>query len=384
MRRPAGARPRVVIAPDSFKGSLPAKAVALAMAEGLARGWPEALPVLVPMADGGEGTLDVLLELGRATCLTRVVTDALGRPAEVRAAILQDLDGPWAVLESAAVLGLPEAPGSVDVRHSGGLGLLLRGLLREGHRRFLIALGGTSIVDGGAGLLDALGARFLDTEGRVLRPFPRALMHMDRMVLQDFEPLCAQARIVVLTDVENPLLGPLGAVACYGLQKGIVAEEAADFEEVLTRLSDQYRLAFGRPVADCPGGGSAGGLGAALAALGATLLPGAAEIAERLGLPETLMGAAWALTGEGRADRQTMQGKAPWQVAMLARGRGVPVSLISGVLDPVAHEALRAHFGTCHGLSPGPVLSPAETTLRLIEMTASVARMRARGLDADT
>lgn len=372
----------MVIAPDAYKGCLSAQAVAAAMARGLAQGWPEAVPVLLPMADGGEGTLEALAQDGPVLWRTRATVDALGRPVIVPTLLGQDADGPWAALESAAMLGLPGAPGSVDGRHSGGLGVVLRALLQEGQQRILIGLGGTSVVDGGAGLLDALGARFRDAQGRVLRPVPRSLLHAQDLDLRTLEPLCASARLIALADVDNPLLGSSGAVACYGLQKGIVPEEAADFEHVLARLAELYETAFGGAVAQRAGAGAAGGLGAALAALGATLVPGAAEIGRRLQLESQLAQAAWALTGEGRADAQTLQGKVPWQVATLARRYQVPVCLISGGLDVQAAAALDAHFESVECLSTGPVLSAEDTREGLASRTAALARAYGRRFHA--
>lgn len=346
--------PVIVIAPDSFKGSLDAAGVARAIGAGIRQVVPTALIRELPLADGGEGTLDALCSRG-AQRLTREARDAAGRP---RATPLGRFDdGAW-VLETASVVGLTD-PASLAVpleaRASWGLGDLLRAADAGGDARDVyVALGGSASNDGGAGLLTALGLRLFDEAGELLAPTPEGLSRLARVdASQLWRPRSPHWRLIGLSDVDNPLLGERGASAVFGPQKG--ARDVDALDRTLARFADCLEAALDRQVRDVPGAGAAGGLGFALLMLGGTLAPGAERLADRLGLEQALQGADWLITGEGRSDRQTLGGKAPLVVARRARALGVPASLLSGGIDPEALAALAPHFDGCFSPVPGPM-----------------------------
>jgi glycerate kinase len=332
--------PHVLIAPDSFKGSLRAADVAAAIAEGVREGWPEAAVHCLPLADGGEGTLDALAALPHTRHSTPTL-DLTGRPSTAPWLMLDDRT---AVLESATVLGLAQA-GDVPVaaRHSTGLGRLLRAVLDARPRAIWVGLGGTGVNDGGAGFLRALGAELRDATGQAIAADASGLAQLASVSLAGLDPRLADTPLYALADVSSPLCGPSGATHVFGPQKGVPPHALAQFDGWLARLAARAAAA-GAPD-DCmhhPGAGAAGGLGWAMLILGARILPGAQTVMQALHLDQTLAAADWVITGEGRSDAQTLLGKLPWQVANAARQRCVPVSLIAGDVDPRARPALEA------------------------------------------
>lgn len=344
---------RCLIAPDSFKGSLLAEEVAAAMAEGLRQVLPSVEVDLCPMADGGEGTLQALLAAGVGRMQMARVADAAGAERVVCWLRAGDL----AVIEVAEVVGLPDAGDTALAnRQTVGVGQLLRQVLEAGCTRIAVALGGSSTNDGGAGLLAGLGGVWRDRDGQPLPPLPYYWpeeVHFDATAL---DPQLERVSIDVWTDVNSPLLGAEGASAVFGPQKGMQATQWPAFEAALGKVASAL-LATGRPMAlDAPGGGAAGGLGFALLWLGGRQLPGAEAVAHAANLPQRIAVADWVITGEGRSDGQTLAGKTPAKVALLAREAGVPVSLLSGSL--VHDEALLALFDGCFSLCPGPVSLP--------------------------
>jgi glycerate kinase len=354
---------RVVVAPDKFKGSLGAADVAAALAAGVRDVLPDAECVLVPMADGGDGTVAAFLAGGaRARRLT--VSGPLGAPVEAEYAH----DGALAVIEMAAASGLA-LPGPRDARRATtrGTGELLRDALAGGATRIVLGIGGSATTDGGAGALAALGARFLDASGTELGPEPEALARLSRVDLSGFDPrlLAVGAGAVdrvraldlaIACDVDNPLLGPHGAAAVYGPQKRANPDDVAFLDGVLARLADALAAAGGRELRDLPGAGAAGGLGWALASVcGARLERGVVLVAAARGLAQALRGADLCLTGEGRIDAQTLHGKVVDGVAELARGAGVPVIAFGGSVDPAAEPALRTRGVVCVPIVPGPL-----------------------------
>jgi len=355
--------PTVVLAPDSFKGCLSARAAAEAMATGLGRVWPDVEIVARPMADGGEGTLEAVLAACGGRRLTARVQGADGRPVEAPYGLVLTAAGETVVLEAAAVVGLPMAGREpVASRSTLGLGELLRHALAAGHSRFLIGLGGSSINDGGAGLLAALGVRLLDAEGRPVAPTPAGLAGLERVDFAGLDPRLKHSRITLMTDVQNPLCGPLGATAVFGPQKGVAAGEIELFDTRLRRLAELCDAWAGAAVSERPGAGSAGGLGYALQLLGGENRSGAEVVAELVGLDAALARADWAITGEGRSDAQTLLGKVPWVVSRHAHAAGVPVSLLSGALDGAALAELAPHFDGCFALPEGPMPLEAAMT----------------------
>lgn len=371
--------PTVVLAPDSFKGCLSAGAVAGAMAAGLKRAWPEVEIVALPMADGGEGTLDAVLTATGGERRTARVGGADGRPLDAPYGLLKTAEGETAVLEAASVVGLPMA-GSEPVasRSTVGLGESIRHCLDGGVRRFMIGLGGSSTNDGGAGVLVALGVRLLDARGQTIAPTPAGLADLAKVDFTGLDPRVRDCTITLMTDVQNPLCGKLGATAVFGPQKGVGAEEVAVFDARLRHFANLCDAWAGAAISERPGAGSAGGLGYALQLLGGANRSGAEVVADLAGLDAALARADWAITGEGRTDAQTLLGKVPYVVARRARAAKVPVSLLSGALDGAALAELSPHFAGCFALPDGPMsleIAMAEAVRLLADRAEQMARL---------
>jgi glycerate kinase len=323
----------IVIAPDKFKGSLTAREVADRVAAGIAAVNPDVPVVRVPVADGGDGTVDAALAAGYERVDLRA-EGPTGEPVDTAFAVR----GETAVVEMASVSGLrllpPErlAPRTAS---SYGTGEVVRAALDRGATTVVLGIGGSASTDGGAGLVQALGARLLDADGRELPRGGAALADLDRIDLSGLHSRLAQTHVVVASDVDNPLLGPNGAAAVYGPQKGATPDDVAFLDRALARWADVVEAAVGRPARDRPGAGAAGGVGfAAMAALGGELRPGIGLVLELVRFAEHLPGAGLVITGEGSLDEQTLSGKAPAGVA--AAARGVPVVAVAGrvVLPP--------------------------------------------------
>lgn len=329
----------ILVAPNSFKGTLRCDEAAAWMAEGVRSALgalpPERRPDVVahPVADGGEGTLEAFrAAVPGARILTQPVLDPLGYPRV----------GRFLVFDSAAVIEVAEASGlhlvPPDRRDpwratSFGTGQLIRAALRAGCRKIYLGLGGSATVDGGIGLVQALGFRVLDSEGRDVPFGGEGLVRVARVDASGVDPRVREAEFIALADVDNPLCGPQGAAAVFGPQKGASAEMVARLEEGLRRLADVLARDLGRSVAELPGAGAAGGIGAAVAGfLGGRVVPGAEWILDLTGFAAVLSRAVLVITGEGKLDGQTRFGKAPLCVARRARAAGVPVLAIAGAL----------------------------------------------------
>jgi glycerate kinase len=321
---------RIVCAPDSFKESMTALEAARAMADGVRRADPAVETVLVPMADGGEGTTQALADALGGQVLTVRVDDALGRPHPAIYALAGDL----AVIEMAEAAGLGQvAPDERDVRRASttGVGQLIRHALDAGARRFIVGLGGSATNDAGEGMARALGARFLDAAGHDLPPGGAALIDLAAVDLTGLDPRLVQAEFRIACDVDNPLLGPRGASATFGPQKGATPQMVTELDAALACWADVVEPAVGKSVRGVPGAGAAGGLGAAFLALTAgTLRRGVDLVIAAVGLAEAVGGADWVFAGEGSVDAQTLHGKAPWGVAKTAHAAGVPTILFGG------------------------------------------------------
>jgi glycerate kinase len=346
--------PVVVVAPDSFKGSLSAQAVAQAIGAGVVRARPNAVLRLCPMADGGEGTLDAMLSRGGERRVVRV-HGASGAEREAAVGLLPDGS---AIVETAEIVGITDEVAmraAVETRSTRGMGEAIRMLLDEGVRRFFVALGGSSTNDGGAGLLAGLGLKLFDSEGQALDSSPRELARLARVDVSGLDPRLAEASFVGMSDVDNPLTGEHGATAVFGPQKGVAATHIEAIDGVIGRFAALLEAALGRSVQSLPGSGAAGGLGFALRVLGAQFQPGAEVVAAQLGLDAALDGANWLITGEGRSDVQTLHGKAPFIACQHARKANVPATLLSGAVDPAALGRLSDHFNGCFSPAPGPI-----------------------------
>lgn len=353
--------PVIVIAPDSFKGSLSADGVAAAIAEGIRRVRADADIRIRPMADGGEGTLDAMLSMGGER---RVLTveGAAGPKRDAAVGLLSDGS---AIVETAEIVGITDPVGMgvpVDARSTRGMGEAIRALLDEGVRRFYVALGGSSTNDAGAGLLAGLGLQLFDAAGKPLEPTPQTLAQVARVDVSGLDARLREASFVGMSDVDNPLTGEHGATAVFGPQKGVTPEQVAPIDAALGHFADLLEAALGRRVRDEAGSGAAGGLGFALRMLGASFEPGAEVVARTIGLDEALDRADWLITGEGRSDVQTLHGKAPFIACRHAAAAGVPATLLSGAVDAAALPRLAEHFSGCFSPAPGPIT--LETAIR--------------------
>ncbi|MER6910408.1 glycerate kinase [Streptomyces sp. NPDC000594] len=364
---------RVVLAPDSFKGSLTADAVCAALEAGVLRAVPDAQVVRVPMADGGEGTLDCVGAATGGREISLDVSGPLGAPVTAR--YLLDTKSSSAVVELAAASGLPLVPADrLDPLRADttGTGQLIADAIRRGARSVLVCVGGSASTDGGTGLLRALGVRFLDSSGNDLPPGGGALVRLARV---EFDAVPAEVRRTqfrIACDVANPLIGPEGAAAVFGPQKGADPAAIRVLERGLTRLADVLADRLGIAVHHVPGAGAAGGTcGGMLAVLGAEALPGCELVARAVGLPAALDGADLVLTGEGRLDRQSAGGKVVSLVARLAAERGIPAVAVAGQIVPP--------LTALHDLGLTAAFSIADGPRTLDAMTGSAA-----GLLADT
>lgn len=338
---------RVVVAPDSFGGALDSVGVAAAIATGWSKVRPGDEVLRRPMADGGEGTLAAVADaLGEAAQRrTAETTDPLGRPISADWLLLND--GRDAFIELAAASGLARlstderTPQNAGLASTRGTGDLVRAALDAGVERITIGLGGSATTDGGSGLLRALGATFIG-DGGDLAEGGAALARLEGIDTSGLDPRLADVKLVIASDVTNPLCGPRGAAATYGPQKGADEATVAALDAALETYGKAIEKATGRLVADLPGAGAAGGTTAGLIGLAhATVRPGVEVVAELVGLAEALETADLVITGEGRADEQTLQGKTATGVATLARPRATPVALLCGALGDRA-EALDA------------------------------------------
>jgi len=347
---------KLVIAPDSFKESLSARAVAEAIAAGWARVYPDAELLLCPMADGGEGTVDALLSATGGALQQTGVSGPLGDPVQAHWGLLPNAQ---AIIEMAEASGLHRVePGRRDVlaASSYGTGELIRAALDAGVRRIVLGLGGSATNDGGAGLLAALGVRFLDREGQELPLGGAALARLSQIDLTGLDTRLAQVEVMVAADVDNPLCGPRGASAVFGPQKGASPEQVAQLDEALAHYADVMAATLGEDLRDLPGVGAAGGLGfAARAVLRAGFRPGVELVAELSGLAQAVQGADLVITGEGRLDGQSLHGKTPVGVARIARAAGVPVIALAGSLGDGYQRLYAEGIGAAFSLAPGPL-----------------------------
>lgn len=374
--------PHVVVAPDSFKGSLPAVAVADAIAAGVLAAAPDARVSRLPMADGGEGTLDALLTSWQVGPRELTTVDAVGRRRTARWAASPD--GRVGVVELAEASGLPhvtDVPLQPLSAHTRGTGELAAAVLDAGVEEVLVCLGGSASTDGGAGLLTGLGARLLDAEGAEVHAGAEGLAQVASLDLSGMHPRSREVRWRVAVDVTNPLVGDLGAAAVFGPQKGARAGDVAFLDRALGAWADLLERTTGVRVHDRPGAGAAGGVPAALVAvLGAELVPGAQLVAQAVGLPAALEDAALVITGEGSFDSQSVRGKVADGVARLAAAspaRPAVVVVAGQVLLP-AHQARAAGIDAAFSIAPGPVGLDelvARTAARLTETAASVTAL---------
>lgn len=336
---------KIVIAPNAFKHTLTAPEAAEAIAEGLKQGGLEAELVVHPVGDGGDGTGALLVSYLQGTSVIIPTENPFGRLVQAGIGLVDD--GRTAIIEMASASGLALLKANeLDplTASSYGTGLLVREALDRGADEILLTLGGSATVDGGTGILRALGIRFLDANNQALnciRDFER-LQYIDA---SEVHPRIDSARLVLLCDVRNVICGPTGAATVFGPQKGADAVAVQQLDRSLMRLAACIHSSFGRPVLDLESGGAAGGTAAGLyGILGARLEPGIEAFLFRTGFEEVLRGASVVITGEGRVDSQTLSGKAPYGVAMAARKAGIPVMCIAGQVEVGAEPVLHKVF----------------------------------------
>ncbi len=377
---------RIIIAPDSFKGSLSAVAAARAIERGLARVFPQAQTDLLPIADGGEGTVDALVFSLGGEIRTTTVLDPLGRDIAAAWGVVEG--GRTAVIEMAAASGLPLLQtGELDPLRACtcGTGQLVRAALDAGVNRIILGIGGSATNDAGAGFLRALGVRFLDASGRDVPPGAEGLERLAGLDVSGLDPRLSGLRLDVASDVRNPLCGSNGASAVYGPQKGADAAMIRRLDAALERFAAVAAAATGRPeVPTMPGAGAAGGIGAALLFFtNAVMRSGVDMVLELSGFDALAAKARLVITGEGRTDFQTVFGKAPVGVARVAKRYGLPVLCLSGSLGPGATDVLEYGIDALMALPSRPMrleecLEQADTLLE--EAAEQAGRMVQAGM----
>jgi glycerate kinase len=323
---------KIIVAPNSFKGSMSATQAAKAMTRGVHEVFPKADVVEIPVADGGEGTVEALVTADAGTYGWVNVEGPLGAPVLASYGLIDG--GRTAVVELASASGyVLLTPAARDARRTStyGFGQLIEAARKSGAESIIAGIGSSATNDGGAGMAEALGYRFLDNEGRELPRGGLALLRLERIDSSRLNPGWRSVKVKVACDVTNPLTGPQGASYVYGPQKGADPQTVRLLDKALGHLAEVIEKDLGKSVSDIPGAGAAGGTGAGLLAfLDATLVPGAALVIDASGLDKALFGADLVITGEGRVDRQTAYGKAPGEIARRAQAAGVPLLLIAG------------------------------------------------------
>ena len=368
---------KVVIAPDSFKDSLSAQAVADAIARGLSEVWPDVQLIKCPMADGGEGTIEAVLD----ACNGQWKTERVSGPLAV------EIDAQWGWLEDSrtAIIEMATASGlqlltlqqrDACVTSTYGTGQLIGAALDAGAQRIILAIGGSATNDGGSGMLAALGARFLDANDQPLPPGGLALAQLARIDIAGLDSRLADVRVEIAADVDNPLCGENGASHIFGPQKGASPEQVLALDAALGHFADHSAQVLGKDLRDNPGSGAAGGMGfAAKAYLNASFRAGVEVVADLTGLEQALNQADLVITGEGRFDAQTLRGKTPFGVARIAQRQGVPVIVLAGTLGE-GYERLYEH-----GISAAFAIVGGPATLEQACSHASdLLRERARDL----
>ncbi|MEH6366603.1 MAG: glycerate kinase [Pseudomonas marincola] len=365
---------KIVIAPDSFKESLSALEVAEAIAKGWASVYPDAEICLLPMADGGEGTVDALLAATGGERRECQVRGPLGAPVQAHWGWLA---GNTAVIEMAAASGLhwvPSGQRDATVTSSYGTGELIREALDGGAKRIILGLGGSATNDGGAGLLQALGMRLLDRNGAELAAGGAALAQLYQIDMAGLDSRLLGVQVDVAADVDNPLCGPRGASAVFGPQKGASPEQVASLDAALQSMANVVAATLGEDFSQVPGVGAAGGLGfAAKAFLRAGFRPGIELVAELSGLAEAVQDADLVITGEGRLDAQSLHGKTPVGVARVAQAAGVPVIALAGSLGEGYQRMYPVGIDAAFSLAPGPITLEQACAQAASELTARAA-----------
>ncbi|SFF64305.1 glycerate kinase [Halobacillus alkaliphilus] len=364
---------KCLLAPDSYKGSLSALEVAESMEKGVKHVFPSCEIKSFPLADGGEGTVDSLINITNGTKWTNEVSGPLGGKVQAQWGILGD--GHTAVIEMAQASGITLLPeNELDPMRATtyGTGELIKRALDHGCRKIILGIGGSATNDGGAGMAEALGVEFLDKDGEHLPPGGQALQYLDKISTKQLDPRIVSSEIVVACDVDNPLCGPDGASAIFGPQKGATKEMVIELDESLKNFGLKIEKYLNKNIMYEKGAGAAGGLGGGLMAfLGATLVPGINLVLDTIRFEEELKDTDFIIVGEGKTDKQTAYGKAPMGVGKKAKEYGIPVICISGSLSEgyriLANQGIQAFFSIAN--SPSTLNFLSEHAGSLIEET---------------
>ncbi|MBC7319804.1 glycerate kinase [bacterium] len=326
---------KILVAPNAFKEALSAREAGEAIKGGLLKALPNSDIIVLPIADGGDGTIEVLVEATNGQFIEKEVTGPLGERIIAKFGILGD--GKTAVIEMARASGLalvPKEKRNPAITTTYGVGELIREALDRGVKRILVGIGGSATNDGGAGMSQALGARLLDKEGRELPFGGLALKELHTIDMSNFHPLAKECEVIVMADVKNPLCGPEGASYVYGPQKGGTKELIEELDRALFNFAQVVKRDLGKDILNLPGAGAAGGLGGGLVAfLNAKLKPGIEVVLETLDIERKLEGVDIVISGEGKIDGQTIFGKGPAGIAKKAKEKAIPVILLGGAVD---------------------------------------------------
>ena len=365
---------KIVIAPDSFKGSLSALKAAEAIERGVKKAVPDAQTVLVPVADGGEGTLDSLVSATNGRKVQVKVKGPLLEPVQAEYGVLGD--GETCVIEMARASGLNLIESSrlnPMITTTYGTGELITKALDDGCRKFILAIGGSATNDGGAGMLQALGMKLLDGEGQSIQGGGGALSELAKIDASDFDARIANSEFLIASDVQNPLIGKEGASYVFGPQKGATAEMIDHLDRNLKHFADLVEEQTGIRLHEMAGAGAAGGIGGAFQAFfPSKMRRGIDMVIEYTGLKEKLIGAEFVFTGEGQIDYQTASGKTPMGVAQAAKREGIPVFALAGSIGQ-GIDALYEHgITSVHSIINGPMQLDMAMKLgaELLEQTA--------------
>ncbi len=348
---------KIVVAPDSFKGSLTAIEVSDAIEQGIREIFPEAEIVKIPMADGGDGTVQCLVNATGGEILREKVTDPLGDEVLASYGILGDKK--TAVIEMAEASGLtlvPENKRNPLITTTYGTGQLIKAALDRGCRKMIIGIGGSATNDAGAGMVQALGAKLLDKDGEGIGFGGGELKKVLRIDTKYFDNRLSKTKVLIASDVSNPLCGPKGASRIYGPQKGATPEMTKELDESLAYFAEIIKRDLHKDVKDIPGAGAAGGLGASLIAfLNAELRPGIDIMIEIAKLEQAIKDADLVVTGEGKIDSQTIYGKAPIGVARIAKKYNIPVIAVAAIISDDADIVHQYGINTLIKISEPPM-----------------------------
>lgn len=369
---------RILVAPDSYKGSMTAEEIANIIKQAINEEIKQAEVEVIPMADGGEGTIEALLYTLKGRKVKLVTTGPTGEKVKAYYGVLEDTD--TVVIEVAEIVGfnsVRQANKSPLHLTTFGIGECIIHALDKGYRKFIICLGGSATNDGGQGMLQALGVTFLDKDNQTIDPFPHLLSLIDSVDYGTIDHRLKESEILVASDVTNPLSGKNGATYIFGPQKGIKSNQLEKIDYKIKKFATKIENHLKTEFQHLPGSGAAGGLGFAMLTINASMKSGAKLIAEKINLAAEIKHSDWIITGEGRTDSQTLQGKLPMIVAEMAKEYEIPSILISGSIEDDLTPFYDV-FKSMHSISNGPMTtseSICKTKQLLHHKTKNIARI---------